>query len=152
MSIQKLEIKGFRSLRDVQWEPGNLNLLIGPNGSGKSNLLRALALLRHSAAGQLPQEILRQGGIAPILWDGQTQELSWILKTDPLGGGRDRAREALTYRLQLKQIGRTSSYESSTNCLGTTTEWTLVKNIHPRSSWNETPHMPSHLTSRSVGL
>ncbi|MCP4659964.1 MAG: AAA family ATPase, partial [bacterium] len=54
MSIQQLHIKGFRSLHDVTWEPGKLNVVIGPNGSGKSNLLRAMNLLAHSARGALP--------------------------------------------------------------------------------------------------
>ncbi len=43
MGIQRLEISGFRSLADVAWEPGPLNVLIGPNGSGKSTLANVLA-------------------------------------------------------------------------------------------------------------
>jgi len=97
--IQRLQIKGFRSLRDVSWEPGRLNVLIGPNGSGKSNLLRALRLLQQSAQGELAEAILRQGGIGSLLWDGQEQELSWSVKADPL-----------TYELRLRQLGATSAY------------------------------------------
>ncbi len=119
MSIQKLEIQGFRSLRDVSWEPGGLNIIIGPNGSGKSNLLRALGLLRSSAVlGELPQEILRQGGIAPLLWDGQAQSLSWHVKTDPVGADRDPVKEALTYELELRQLGGTSAYRVERELLG----------------------------------
>src|SRR5688500_19002390 len=70
MKLQKLRVSGFRSLRDVAWEPGNLNVIIGPNGSGKSNLLRALTMLQESARGTLSASVLRQGGIAPLLWDG----------------------------------------------------------------------------------
>ncbi len=110
MGIQKLKVEGFRSLRDVTWEPGKLNVIIGPNGSGKSNLLRALILLQKSAQGDLPGEILRAGGIAPLLWDGQVQEMSWSVKTDPVGAMRDRLREALTYELRLRQLGGGSSY------------------------------------------
>lgn len=97
--IQRLQIKGFRSLRDVSWTPGRLNVLIGPNGSGKSNLLRALRLLQQSAQGELAESILRQGGIGPLLWDGQEQELSWVVEADPL-----------TYELRLRQLGATSAY------------------------------------------
>ncbi|AUX46271.1 uncharacterized protein SOCE26_077760 [Sorangium cellulosum] len=110
MGIQKLSIAGFRSLRDVTWQPGRLNVVIGPNGSGKSNLLRALALLQKSAFGELPQEILRWGGIAPLLWDGAVQEISWTVRTDPLGRGRNSVTEALTYELRLRQLGGTSAY------------------------------------------
>ncbi len=108
--IQKLEIKGFRSLRDVTWSPGKLNVVVGPNGSGKSNLLRALAFLQCTAQGGLPAEILRQGGIIPLLWDGQVQDLSFRLMTDPLGAGGDSVCEALTYELRLRQLGGSSAY------------------------------------------
>lgn len=122
MSIQKLQIQGFRSLRDVTWEPGRLNVLIGPNGSGKSNLLRALALLKHSSHGELSQEILRRGGITPLLWDGQAREIGWTIKTDPLrdqrGLIRDPVREALTYELRVRQLGSTSSFRVEHEMLG----------------------------------
>jgi predicted ATPase len=45
MKITKLHIEGFRSLRDISWVPGDLNVIIGPNGSGKSNLLRVLEFI-----------------------------------------------------------------------------------------------------------
>lgn len=111
MGIQKLNVKGFRSLRDVTWEPGKLNVIIGPNGSGKSNLLRALLLLQRSAQGELSAEILKAGGIAPLLWDGQVQALSWSLQTDANQG-------ALNYELGLHQLGATSAYRVERETLG----------------------------------
>lgn len=108
--IQKLQIKGFRSLRDVTWVPGRLNVIIGPNGSGKSNLLRALSLLQQSANGELAESILRQGGIAPLLWDGQEQKLGWVLRTGPVFPNLESRKEALTYELVLRQLGGTSAY------------------------------------------
>ena len=109
MGIQKLEIKGFRSLRDVAWEPGRLNVIIGPNASGKSNLLRALSLLQKAVQGDLSQEIVRMGGLAPLLWNGEAQEIAWVVRTDPLEEGRDPIKEALTYELRLQQRGTTSA-------------------------------------------
>ena len=114
MAIQALEIKGFGSLRDVRWTPGKLNVLIGPNGSGKSNLLDAIALLREAVQGKLPEGIVRRGGISPLLWDEQENFLTWDL----------RIREPdLAYRLELKQLGATSSYTIPLEYLmeGTTT-------------------------------
>lgn len=116
--IQKLQIRGFRSLKDVTWEPGKLNVVIGPNGSGKSNLLRALALLQRSARGELPGDVLRQGGIAPLLWDGQARELAWTVKTNPLEPHRDPVKEALTYELRLRQLGGLSAYRVEYEMLG----------------------------------
>ena len=70
MQIKKLNIEGFRSLRDVTWSPGNLNVVIGPNGSGKSNLLRFLELISVSAQGRLGKYIQSLGGMDPMVWDG----------------------------------------------------------------------------------
>lgn len=45
MRIREVEIKNFRSLRNIKLENlGDLIILIGPNGSGKSNILEALEL------------------------------------------------------------------------------------------------------------
>src|SRR6266481_1756211 len=72
MKITKLHIEGFRSLHNVSWTPGDLNIIIGPNGTGKSNLLRFLELISVSAQGKLGKYIQSLGGMDPILWDGQS--------------------------------------------------------------------------------
>jgi predicted ATPase len=110
VSIQRLQISGFRSLKDISWTPGPLNVVIGPNGSGKSNLLRALALLRDSALGTLGQTVLDQGGIAPLLWDGRAKSISWKVDIDPLDRDLDPQKKSLTYELELQRLGLTSSY------------------------------------------
>jgi predicted ATPase len=101
MSIESLRIQGFRSLRDVTWKPGKLNVLIGPNGSGKSNLLRAIELLHVAADGDLSEFIISQGGFGPFLWDGRANRISWNLKvnSDPA------KREILDYGLEIQQAG-----------------------------------------------
>lgn len=110
MGIQKLEISGYRSLKNVSWEPGRLNVVIGPNGSGKSNLLRALALLQASSEGLLAQTVLAHGGIGPLLWDGRANTISWKIRVDPFDPDLDRAEQALTYELELFRLGLSSSY------------------------------------------
>ncbi|SFC32043.1 DNA replication and repair protein RecF [Marinospirillum celere] len=46
MSIQRLRLKNFRNLQDVDFHPTpGLNFLIGKNGSGKTSLLEAIYLL-----------------------------------------------------------------------------------------------------------
>jgi predicted ATPase len=98
--VQKIEVKGFRSLRDVAWEPDRLNVIIGANGSGKSNLLRALEMLRQSAAGKLRDAVLSEGGFRQLLWDHRAPEMSWTLKL-PLGPNADPDR-VMTYDLALQ--------------------------------------------------
>jgi predicted ATPase len=108
--IQSIQIQGYRSLRDITWHPGKLNVVIGPNASGKSNLLRALALLQDAAQGELSTEIQRDGGMGSLLWDGRTDQLRWNLRTDPLERHRDPIKESLTYDLDLIRLGTTSAY------------------------------------------
>ncbi|MEA4855166.1 MAG: AAA family ATPase [Solidesulfovibrio sp.] len=70
MLIKRLEVKGFKSLKDVVWEPGPLTILIGPNGSGKTNLLLSISLLQSIASGHLEKFVYTHGGITQIAWDG----------------------------------------------------------------------------------
>jgi predicted ATPase len=79
MKLLELRVKGFRSLANVTWTPGDLNVVIGANGSGKSNLLKALEFLSSCATGQLPALIGRKGGPTAIRWDGTARgvELSF---------------------------------------------------------------------------
>ena len=75
-------------------------------------------MLQHAASGKLPEEVLSQGGIAPLLWDGQVDQVSWLLKTDPVSADRDRTREALTYTLRLRQLGGSSAFRVEDELLG----------------------------------
>src|SRR5687767_757424 len=80
MKIKQLDVKGFRSLKDVTWRPGDLNVVIGQNGTGKSNLLRMLELISASAQGKLSKYIQSAGGMSAILWDGAASSISFCLK------------------------------------------------------------------------
>jgi predicted ATPase len=75
MKINKLTVQGFRSLKDVTWEPGDLNVVIGPNASGKSNLLKLLELVSTSAQGRLAKHIQSQGGVSQVIWDGRANRI-----------------------------------------------------------------------------
>lgn len=152
MSIQKLHIKGFRSLKDATWEPGKLNVVIGQNASGKSNLLRALELLQLSATGQLPQAVLQQGGIAPLLWDGKATELSWKLKTDPVVPGRDPVREALTYELSLRRLGVGSAYRIEIEVLANYYRVEIGEKTQPLKFLERDPHHAVTFDAKELAL
>lgn len=83
MKIVQLDIQGFRSLKDVSWRPGDLNVIIGPNGSGKSNLLKMLELISAAAQGKLSDYVQRSGGMGAILWDGSVNSITLSLETSP---------------------------------------------------------------------
>ena len=44
LKIERIQIKNFRSIRDLSLEPADLAVLVGRNDSGKSNVLRAINL------------------------------------------------------------------------------------------------------------
>ena len=45
MMIERVAIRNFRSIKELEFRPGNLCTLIGENNSGKSTILRALNLV-----------------------------------------------------------------------------------------------------------
>ncbi len=81
MRITDLHIKNYRSLKDVHWKPGALNVIIGPNASGKSNLLKFLRLVKASVRGELNNQVLREGGIGAILWDSRGEKIFLYLSS-----------------------------------------------------------------------
>ncbi|MCY4539563.1 MAG: AAA family ATPase [Chloroflexi bacterium] len=68
--IDKLTIKGFKSLQDVELELGKLNVLIGPNGAGKSNLISYFEMLRRMVEEDLRLWTGQEGGIDSVLTYG----------------------------------------------------------------------------------
>lgn len=110
MKILKLDVRGFRSLKAVKWNPGNLNVIIGPNGTGKSNLLRLLELISVSAQGRLGKHIQTSGGMESLIWDGQSESISYCIETSPVEENRDILRDSLTYEVEIVRIGQGSSY------------------------------------------
>jgi predicted ATPase len=69
--IQKLTIKGFKSIRFLEnFEMRDINVLIGANGSGKSNFISYFRMLRELAEGRLRVWVAKQGGANRILTYG----------------------------------------------------------------------------------
>ncbi len=68
--IDKLTIKGFKTLQDVELELGKLNVLIGPNGAGKSNLISYFEMLREMIDENLQLWTGKEGGADSVLTYG----------------------------------------------------------------------------------
>lgn len=76
--ITRLQVRNFKSLRDIDLELGLLNVLVGPNMSGKSNILDALHFLWETFFPQASREglgsgIARRGGIDETVWKGEAR-------------------------------------------------------------------------------
>lgn len=68
--LDRISIKGFKSIRNAELEIRPINVLIGANGSGKSNLLEAMAFLQAIRAGNLQGYVGRAGGADRLLHFG----------------------------------------------------------------------------------
>jgi len=131
MQILKLDVEGYRSLRQVTWEPESLNVIIGPNGTGKSNLLRLLELLATSAQGRLGRYIQDMGGMDPLVWDGVAEAIRIAVRTSPVEDSRDPDRDSLTYELELQRIGKGSAYRVGRELLANYCQMTEKKRPGP---------------------
>ena len=117
MKILELNIQGFRSLKEVSWKPGDLNLIIGPNGSGKSNLLKALEMLSTSARGRLSDQVSREGGMESLVWDGKAEQIIFDIQSAMSSGQPKHVFAPLSYLLELTRLGSGSSYRISKETL-----------------------------------
>ena len=69
-NLTRLDLRGFKSIRHINVELRDLNILLGANGAGKSNLLSWFRLLNHLISGNLQSEVGREGGANAILHHG----------------------------------------------------------------------------------
>ena len=63
MSIKSLEIKNFKSFKDLKVNLGQFNVVIGANASGKSNFVSIFKFLRDITNSGLDNAISLQGGV-----------------------------------------------------------------------------------------
>lgn len=70
-SVNRLTIRGYKSIRElVNFDLGQLSVLIGANGAGKSNFISFFSLLRALVDQSLQLEVQRRGGAAAHLFLG----------------------------------------------------------------------------------
>ncbi len=115
MKILSLKVEGYCSLKDITWNPGDLNILIGPNGSGKSNILRILELISISSRSQLGKHIQRSGGIGSLLWDGIADSVKFDVETSLVEG--ENTNDSLNYKIDMQRIGQGSTYRINSELL-----------------------------------
>lgn len=84
MSISQLNVRGYRSIRDLCLPMRQINVLVGPNGCGKSNLYRSMFLLHAAARGELARTLADEGGMPSVLWAGRTSPAGTRRAKDPV--------------------------------------------------------------------
>ena len=68
--LKRIEIKGFRSIKEMSLEIRPLNVLIGANGAGKSNLIAFFKLVNELMGERLQQHIGATGRATANLYFG----------------------------------------------------------------------------------
>jgi predicted ATPase len=81
-TLEKLTIKGFKSVREQTLMLGRLNVFIGGNGAGKSNLVQTFRFLHEILNQNLAGYTLMKGGADTLLYFGRKQspEMSFHLE------------------------------------------------------------------------
>lgn len=98
--LTHVEIKGYKSLKDVSLDMNGLTVLIGPNGSGKSNFLDVFALMPEAAHGRLSSGIVRRGNMDACLFKGATGGFLFQFDFDTL----EQEKVGVRYELQIEEV------------------------------------------------
>ena len=67
MSLSRIVLQGFKSIRECDLTLENVNILIGPNGAGKSNFIGFFKMIREILEGRLQRYISKNGGPDAVL-------------------------------------------------------------------------------------
>ncbi|MCP4123948.1 MAG: AAA family ATPase [Bacteroidetes bacterium] len=101
----RLRVRNLRALRQIDWTPTRLNVLIGANGTGKTTLLLVLKLLRIAYERGLPEAVTQVMG-------GSSNLRSWgINETEPIEIGIDI--DTISWRVHLVPHDGTVDYHAS---------------------------------------
>ena len=76
--LEKVHIKNFLSLHDVELPLKPLTVLVGPNACGKSNIIKALRLLKQM---MIDEELPSVKTIKESLWAGEANSIAFGLQT-----------------------------------------------------------------------
>lgn len=70
-ALDRITLRGFKSIREMDLDLRPLNILIGANGSGKSNFVSLFTLVNKIESGHLQIYVGRSGGADPLLYFGR---------------------------------------------------------------------------------
>ena len=108
--LNRIRIKGFRRLLDVNFELRPFQMVVGVNGSGKTSFLDAVALLAAAARGQLGAKLSEFGGISDVLTRDRASSLE--LEASATYPGTDR----IDYELAIEPRGQGYGIERESLC------------------------------------
>ena len=141
--LEKVHIKNFLSLRDVELPLKPLTVLVGPNASGKSNILNALSLLNRM---MIDEELPPVKSIRDSLWAGEANQITFQLQA--------KVKEVPTlYELKLKAEADSPvvAEELSVNSVNVISIQRGKGEVQDEDGENKTPYKSNKLALRSAG-
>lgn len=136
--LSHLRVAGFRSIRALDVDLGDLTVLVGANGSGKSNLVGFFNLLGAMLSEELQLHVQRKGGASSILHYGPkvTRSLDAALTFSGANGTSDysfslefAAPDRLIFadeRLEFLRVGEPQPFKRSLGAGHTETQLTQL--------------------------
>ena len=78
--ITKIEIEGFKSIKECSLDLKMINVLIGSNGSGKTNFISLFKMLQSMIDGDLQSYVSKHGGPNAFLFFGSKRTEKTVAK------------------------------------------------------------------------
>ncbi len=110
--LQRVAIRNFRTIRELEWYPRKLNVLVGPNNSGKTNLCYALRFLAAAARYENIDDAAAEacGSVTEVpcrFAHEDITELDVVARVPLVGGQEDEFRYTLRLRAaEARDLGR----------------------------------------------
>ena len=102
IKLTRLKIEGYKSLREVEVDFGDVTVLLGANGAGKSNLVSFFRMLGFVSTGALQQFVGRAGRSDSLLFGGRRVTPQIRAEAEFVGADRSSGhRTTTTYRMRL---------------------------------------------------
>lgn len=104
MDIKEIKIKNFKSLYDVSFCPGNINVFIGANGSGKSSVLEAIGVLSAAMTDRVNNNSLQRKGVrlsTSSLYKSQFSSIERSMPTVDFAMNWERSQNQYDYSVHL---------------------------------------------------
>lgn len=79
-ALDRIQVKGFKTIREADIKLNSLNVLIGPNGVGKSNFIGLFKLINNLIEGRLQVYVATSGGAGGFLHFGRKRTPNLSLK------------------------------------------------------------------------
>ena len=114
MNIKEIKIKNFKSLYDVSFCPGNINVFIGANGSGKSSVLEAIGVLSAAMTDRVNNNSLQRKGVrlsTSSLYKSQFRSIERSMPTVDFAMSWERNKNEYEYSVHLTTPGNDDTWK-----------------------------------------